>query len=446
MIGFVPGPHQWGAPPARANSLFVGGVRQVRARYPNGNPQDETGICFSSTNHPGEGCPGYLTAHGGAGGTLPAGSKIATVSAGPDRGKSPRFGCSQCEHFGSFQYSIYDPPAGHPVYNKPLPGLGWQNNSLFAQPPNPLARPAGVRYNNDLANKTYVDASTGVVHMFHGNLWGGWQYQVASQQANTSSLLFGYGGWQEARGSSISSNHYFVENLLEELDSPGEWYLDPKPQVPMLYLLPNTSASAPRAATKTATRTAGTAAEKEVGSGAGPGLVLGPMEVVIPVLDTLVSLTGTTNASFEGFEFTETRATFFNMYEVPSGGDWSVHRGATFLVQQGCDNIRISGCAFNQTGGNGMMLSSGVTNSVVEGNEFLHIGDSAILLLGRTNGVDGTYATYPNHNTIKGNHMHEVGVYGKQTSCIFQAIAANSTIIGNVCYNGPRAGYVTTWL
>jgi hypothetical protein len=34
-----PGPHSWGAPPAKWNTLHVDGVRQVRARFPNGNPQ-----------------------------------------------------------------------------------------------------------------------------------------------------------------------------------------------------------------------------------------------------------------------------------------------------------------------------------------------------------------------------------------------------------------------
>eukprot|EP01043_Picozoa_sp_COSAG02_P039452 COSAG02_NODE_3115_length_7335_cov_2.741017_8_plen_387_part_00 len=49
-------PHQWGSPPAKWNTLHVDGVRQVRARYPNGNPQDNTGRCFSAEQHPSEGC------------------------------------------------------------------------------------------------------------------------------------------------------------------------------------------------------------------------------------------------------------------------------------------------------------------------------------------------------------------------------------------------------
>ena len=36
--------------------------------------------------------------------------------------------------------------------------------------------------------------------------------------------------------------------------------------------------------------------------------------------------------------------------------------------------------------------------------------------------------------------MHDVGIYGKQTSCYFQAITCGTSLIDNLCYNGPRAG------
>ena len=97
----------------------------------------------------------------------------------------------------------------------------WKNNSLFSYWGSPFARPASVQHGPEL-NKTYDDVSTALVHMFHGGLWGGWQFSVASHQPNTSELLFGYGGFQEARGSGVKKGqHYFIENVLEELDTPG---------------------------------------------------------------------------------------------------------------------------------------------------------------------------------------------------------------------------------
>jgi hypothetical protein len=135
--------HNFGAPPAQWNTLHVNGVRQVRARFPNGDPQQGSGICFSKQNYANEGCAGYLQARGGLGCTfdpaghnrmdnctsLPAGPPGTQVSYKLDRGKSPKQGCRECSTYGTFKYTIYPPPEGHPVYNRPMPGLGWSNVS-----------------------------------------------------------------------------------------------------------------------------------------------------------------------------------------------------------------------------------------------------------------------------------------------------------------------------
>ena len=121
------------APPPLVNSLFVNGARAVRARYPNGNPADNSGICFSKTQRAGEGCKGYSTCTSGDGGahTHPPGASSSISGITPNRGSSPAWGCPQCTQYGQFAYKIFPPPAGHPVYNKPIPGVGWANNSLF---------------------------------------------------------------------------------------------------------------------------------------------------------------------------------------------------------------------------------------------------------------------------------------------------------------------------
>ena len=122
---------------------------QVRARYPNGNPQANTaGICFSKPQHPGEGCSAYLSAKGGAGSPLPPSRAVSSLNFKDlDRCKAPHHpvaggGGSYC----SFKYTIFDPPAGHPVYNKPMPDWRWTNNSLFSFWNDPFSRPSGVKY------------------------------------------------------------------------------------------------------------------------------------------------------------------------------------------------------------------------------------------------------------------------------------------------------------
>ena len=102
---------------------------------------------------------------------------------------------------------------------------------------------------------------------------------------------------------------------------------------------------------------------------------------------------------------------------------------------------------FDQVGGNGVLLSNAVENSLVTGNEFLNCGDSAVVSVGSSNGIDGTAQTYPRGNVISANHIHEIGIFGRQTSCYFQALGQNNTVADNLCYNGPRAGtYGLDWV
>jgi hypothetical protein len=221
-----------------------------------------------------------------------------------------------------------------------------------------------------------------------------------------------------------------VENIREELDEAGEWFYDEKAE--KMYFWPNGTFG-------------GDVNDERYNASVG--------DVVVPLLDSVVAITGSatgsdpsdpastvaTDISFKGFEFTETRATFLEQYEVPSGGDWSIHRGGAFFVE-GAENVTVDNCSFNQTGGNAVFFSNHVTDSSVSNSEFVYVGDSALALVGKTDLVDGTKPTYPNRNTFSNNHIHEVGIYGKQTSCFFQALAANTTLSDSVCYNGPRAG------
>eukprot|EP00729_Bicosta_minor_P002862 gene2862-15982_t len=366
-------PHKWGSPPALWNTLHVKGVRQVRARYPNGNPQDNTGKCFSKTQHIGEGCNSYLSAQGGVS-QLPASTMIYQLTNNLNRNNAPLSPTTGSGSWGSFKYQIYDPPAGHPVYNKPMPGWDWKNNSLFSFWHDPFSRPGGVQYGTDIA-KNYSNAGTGVVQMFHSGLWGGWTYQIESQtidQHGNGALTFSHGGYQEARGSGIKSNHYFVENIKEELDSSGEWFHDPLTHE--LFFWPNSTDAADDGTSADAAGTVGTL----------------PSGVVAPVLSTVVHIEGAENVSFTGITFTETRATYLDQYEAPSGGDWTVHRGATVEVVDST-GVQITGCTFEQIGGNGILLSNAARDNQITNNEFVQCGDSAVVSIGSSVGVDDGY-------------------------------------------------------
>ena len=150
-------------------------------------------------------------------------------------------------------------------------------------------------------------------------------------------------------------------------------------------------------------------------------------DIVAPVLAAIFRVEGAKGVSIEGFKLTETRATFLEQYEVPSGGDWSVHRGATVEIVDSSD-VTVSNCTFDQVGarpahaavrsshrcpcaqigGNGVLLSNNVQNSSISGNEFVFTGDSAVVSVGSSVGIIGTAPTFPQGNTISNNHMRNV--------------------------------------
>ena len=92
-------------------------------------------------------------------------------------------------------------------------------------------------------------------------------------------------------------------------------------------------------------------------------------------------------------------------------------------------------------GGNAIGLFDKAKNNSVSGNRCGFPGDSCVVAVGSSNLIDGTVDTYPSDNVIAGNWFHDIGVFGKETSCYFQAIAGQNSILDNVCYNGPRAGF-----
>lgn len=149
--------------------------------------------------------------------------------------------------------------------------------------------------------------------MFHDKSWGGWQFvvdNITQTSPKTVSFNLAYGGYQEARGPQTKNgvNSFYVENVLEELDVPGEWFYDA--QRSLLYLFPNSSLPA-----------------------------LQSSELTVPVLDSIVVVNGSAGGPyasgirFVNLTFTESRVTFLEQYEVPSGGDWSVHRGGALFIQ-----------------------------------------------------------------------------------------------------------------
>lgn len=107
---------------------------------------------------------------------------------------------------------------------------------------------------------------------------------------------------------------------------------------------------------------------------------------------------------------------------------------------ENAENIGIANSWFDSVGGNGVALSKHAANCTIKGNRFSFPGDSGVVMIGVSNMADGTADTNPVENVIESNWFHDIGSFGKQISCVFQAVSGRNTIRNNICVNGPRAG------
>ena len=396
--------------PQGFDQLFVNGVRQIRARYPNGDPtipgdgmtNAAGGIPHGTPPSTGQGCVRNVQVLSKADNTTlstgcayPQTDTTQRVVQVPEIFRRPTYQDFQGYHGGSI--NRFDT-----TYNWPF----WNTNS-----------PTGLVFDkNHFSTKKWSKPSTGVLHAYHSNMWGGWMWSIRSINYDNDSILFERGGFQEARGGGMRNNGFYVENIFEELDNKREWFYDAGSE--MLYYVPENNSA-----------------------------LLSEMEVVGTRLKTLVSIKGNSsgsgvvarNITISGVTITHSGLTFLEDYEVPSGGDWSIHRGAAVFIQD-AEYVAVTDCSFDQPGGNGLMLSNYAAFSQVARNDFSFCGDSAICSLGSTQLMFSEGPHYPIENVIEENHIRDVGVFGKQTSAYFKAITMGNIVRSNIMYNGPRAG------
>jgi len=183
-------------------------------------------------------------------------------------------------------------------------------------------------------------------------------------------------------------SRYYFRNAMEELDSPGEWFLDRRDGT--LYFRP-------------------------------PGDV-SKAEVTVPVLDVLVKLE-------PGAEHIELRDFTLEYW----------HRNAVVMDQ--ARHCRLAGCTIRH--GTGLALRepaiaavdvSGGSGCQVVGNDLYDVGSHGVLLDG---GDRETLA--PAGHVADNNYIHHVGIYFKQGYGI-GALGVGNRVSHNLIHDGPRWG------
>lgn len=117
-----------------------------------------------------------------------------------------------------------------------------------------------------------------------------------------------------------------------------------------------------------------------------------PTEFVAPHLETLIHVLGgdgdnlARNVTVDGITLAHTLPTYLSTYEMPTGGDVSVHRGAAVILENTSD-CSIINATFSSVGGNGVLISRKNLRARVADSEFVWTGDGAVVILGETDPI-----------------------------------------------------------
>ncbi|RRB07634.1 right-handed parallel beta-helix repeat-containing protein [Larkinella rosea] len=269
----------------------------------------------------------------------------------------------------------------------------------------------------------------GFIHALHQGEWGDFHYRITGKSDGKLQME---GGWQNNRPSPLHAKERFVENIFEELDAPGEWFLDQKTH--LLSLIPPA------------------------------GVNVATATVEVSQLNKLVALTGTSGkplrqVTIRGIRFVQTERTFMEPYEPLLRSDWMLFRGAAVFLEN-TENCRIEDCEFAELGGNALMMSRYNRKSIIEGCHFHEIGASAISFVGDSSAVRSPafryeqfvpYAQldlkpgpkndqYPVECVAENNLIHRIGRIEKQSAGVQIAMASGIVVRHNTIYEVPRAG------
>ncbi len=192
----------------------------------------------------------------------------------------------------------------------------------------------------------------GYIHAMHVGRWGGYHYRITGRNPDGSVAY--EGGWQNNRQMGMHEEFRMVENILEELDAPGEWFHDAAERI--LYFMPE----------------------------AGTEITKAAVEVVR--LRHLIEFRGNATRpvryiAFKGFVFRHAARTFMDTREPLLRSDWAIYRGGAILLD-GTENVSILDSVFDQPGGNAVFVNNYNRRAVIKGCHIHDAGASGVCFVG----------------------------------------------------------------
>ena len=275
----------------------------------------------------------------------------------------------------------------------------------------------------------WLDPTGGFIHTLHGNGWGGMHYRITGKGPDNNVTY--EGGWQNNRPSGMNKSARFVENIFEELNAPGEWFLDTKKN--LLYFYPPA------------------------------GLDLAQATVETVRLRNLVEFRGSEQQpvgwiTFKGLKFRHSARTFMDTKEPVLRSDWAIYRGGAVLFN-GAEDCLLENCLLDQLGGNAVFINNYNRRITVRGCHITRAGGNGVAFIGDPNACYNgvTWAmgndldkidraagpktsNYPGDCVVEDCLIHDIGQVEKQTAGVTMDMAQGITIRHCSIYDVPRAG------
>jgi hypothetical protein len=241
-------------------------------------------------------------------------------------------------------------------------------------------------------------------------------------------------------GNSGQLDRIYLENALELLDEPGEWYIDRKAKT--VYYMPR------------------------------QGEDMSKAEVIAPALETLVELRGTLerpvhDIRFEGITFeygtwllpsviglVDVQANFILDWKNPfqrSTGLTAVHnehlKSPANVVCHAAKSVRFERCLFTRLGGAGIDLECGAQDNAIVGCRFFDISGTAIQIgdvLKDDHHPDDPRKIVKN-NTVRNCYIHDCGVDYLGSVGVFAGYTEGTVIAHNEITRLPYSGISVGW-
>lgn len=276
----------------------------------------------------------------------------------------------------------------------------------------------------------WADPSGGYIHAMHSAQWGGLIYEITGKDADGNVTYIG--GWQNNRPSKMHDRFRMVENIFEELDTPGEWFHDRKTDT--LYFYPP----------------------------AGLDLATATVEGVR--LSSLIELRGSQekpvrHVTFDGFTMRHTARTFMENKEPLLRSDWTIHRGGTVFFE-GTEHCALRNTFIDQAGANAVFVNNYNRGLHLAGLHIFDCGASGVAFVGdpkavrnpvfrygnphdisKTDRTPGPITdNYPMECVLENSLIHEVGTVEKQGAGVQISMSRRVTVRHCSIYETSRAG------